>query len=166
MAEVSSTTKKRLSLCGLMKRISCVSFRCNKVPTYMLFSTDFLAPPHILRLLSSSLMMSTSDTLPHAPQILVLPWELPSTLNFQSFLRTWQSSRPSPIRTTSRSAAFTASTQSLLMPHSISQTREDSDAQRRTSFKICTTVSRLWSMLRKPFPETDANKKVKFYSVS
>lgn len=153
-AEVFSIMMRKLSLCGLMKKINLESFPCNKVLISTRSSIDFQEPAPTSRRSPSSHTILTLVTSHHAQPTSELPWELQFTSDYQSFHKTRNNSKPSLISTTYKSEVFTESTLNHQSQSSTSQTREDSVDQRRTSFKTCTMVSRPWSMLKRHFENT------------
>ena len=110
----SSTTRRRPSLCGLMRRISLELSPCSKALTFVRSSRDSQELFRELRKKQSSLMMNTSDTSPHAPLTSELASALQFTSAFPSSETNRTSSRLSLTSTTSRSEVPTVSTPRLL----------------------------------------------------
>ena len=133
-----------------MKKISSGSSQCKTVPTSVKSSSAFLSLHQRLRLSANSKTILTLVTFQPALPTLVLVCVHLSTLNFQSLLRTNLSSRRSLTSTSSRFVEFTASTPRAMTALSIFLTLEDSAAMKLNLLKICTTVSRPSSKLRKP----------------
>ena len=141
-AEVSSTTMPKLSSSGSMRRISSVSSPCSRVLTSEPSSRDSPEPLKLSSRRPASPTTTTWVTSPHAPLTLEPLLEPRSISIFPSLARTWKSLKRLPINSTSRSAVAEVSTLTPATASSISPTDVDSAAPRRTSFRICTTVSR------------------------
>lgn len=133
-----------------MRRTSSVSSPCSKVLTSTRSSTAWAAHASTSRRLLNSHVTTTSDTSLHAPPTSEPPFALQFMSASQNFPRNGLSSRRSLISTTFRSEVSTESTQSQLMPLTTSPTSADSVAQRESSSKTCTMVSRPWSTRRSP----------------
>lgn len=162
MVVVSSTMRPRLSLSGLTKKINFVSSLCNQVQDSMPSLIVFLVVQLRLKKLSILLMMNILATLLHAQPISVQQWELQSTLNFHSSPKTGQHSKLLLTNTMFKFVVFTENTPNQKTQSTTFLTREDSVAQRKTLFKTCTMVSKLWSLPRKhlkPNCESASNEK-------
>jgi len=146
---VSSTTRPRLSLSGLMKKINFASSPCNQVQDSMQSLTVFLVVPLRLKKLSISHTMNILATLPHAQPISVPQWELQSTSNSPSSLKTGPHSKLLLTNSTFKFVVFTENTPNQKTLSTTFLTREDSVAQRKILFKTCTMVLKLWLKLRK-----------------
>lgn len=149
MVVVSSTIRIRLSLSGLTKKINSASSPCNKVQDSMKSLTAFLVVLLRLKKLSNLLMMNILATLPHAQPILVQQWELQSTSSFPSSLKTGPHSKLLLTNTMFKFVVFTENTPNQKTQSTTFLTREDSVAQRKTLFKTCTMVLKLWLLPRK-----------------
>ena len=141
-AEVSSTTTRRPSSSGSMKRISSESFQCRMVPTSEQFSGDWLQLLQRLRKLPGSLTITSSVTSPHALQTSARPSEPRFTSLYPTLDRGSRSLKQLLTATKSRFAAFTASIRSQLTTFMTSRTRGDLVCPRSSLFKTCITVSK------------------------